>query len=121
MFLELNHKRLIVYGSSKSLVKECYRLTSQLPIQEKFGLSTQIRRAAVSVHLNISEGFSRKSGLERKRFFEIARGSIIEVDAAFEVAYELGFLNKEDFQQTGEIITLCFKLVTGLIRSNQLH
>ena len=54
----------------------------------------QIRRAALSVVLNIAEGCSRKSEAERKRFFEISRGSLIEIDAAFDIANELGTLEK---------------------------
>lgn len=57
-----------------------------MPIDEKFGMITQIRRAALLVHLNIAEGFSRKSEAERKRYFEISRGSIIEIDAAMDIA-----------------------------------
>ena len=57
-----------------------------MPIDEKFGMITQIRRVALLVHLNIAEGFSRKSEAERKRYFEISRGSIIEIDAAMDIA-----------------------------------
>ena len=76
MFLKLNHQSLDIYNVSKSFVLECYKLTKHLPADEKFGMITQIRRAALSVHLNIAEGASRRSDAERKRFYEIARGSI---------------------------------------------
>jgi len=63
-----------------------------LPAEEKFGMITQIRRAGLSVHLNVAEGSSRKSAFERKRYFEIARGSVIEIDAALDIAFDLGYL-----------------------------
>ena len=85
MFAKLNHQKLDIYGVSKQFVLECYRLTKNLPIEEKFGMITQIRRAALSVHLNIAEGSSRKSEAERKRYYEVGRGSVIEIDAALDM------------------------------------
>jgi four helix bundle protein len=79
MFLTLNHQRLDVYMASKKFVLECYKLTKRLPQEEKFGMISQIRRAALSVHLNISEGASRKSEVERKRYYEVARGSVMKL------------------------------------------
>jgi four helix bundle protein len=57
----------------------------KFPVEEKFGVTSQIRRAALSVHLNIAEGASRKSEAERKRYYEISRGSVIEIDAALDM------------------------------------
>ena len=92
MFLKLNHQKLDIYGISRQFVLECYRLTNVLPTEERFGMRTQIRRAALSVHLNIAEGASRKSEAERKRYYEIARGSVIEIDAALDIAGDLQYL-----------------------------
>jgi len=86
MFLQLNHQNLEVFKKSKNFVIACYRICNQFPADEKFGMISQVRRAALSVYLNIAEGCSRKSEAERKRYFEISRGSLIEVDAAFEIA-----------------------------------
>jgi four helix bundle protein len=60
-------------------------LLKKFPAEKKFALTQQIRRAALSLHLNLSKGFSRKYVSERKRFFEISRGSIIEIDTTFDV------------------------------------
>ena len=68
MFLKLNHQKLDVYAASRQFVMETYKLSKLLPASEKFGMITQIRRAALSVHLNIAEGASRKSDIERKRY-----------------------------------------------------
>ena len=117
MFLQLNHQKLEVFSVSRQFVLECYRLTNILPANEKFGIIAQIRRAALSVHLNIAEGSSRKSETERKRYYEIARGSLIEIDAALDIATDLGYLKNFDHIKLGETMLICFKLLTGLIRN----
>ncbi|MEO7984189.1 MAG: four helix bundle protein [Bacteroidota bacterium] len=102
--------------ASGIFVTECYRLSNVLPPEEKFGMISQIRRAAVSVHLNIAEGASRKSETERKRFYEIARGSMIEIDAALDIANSLAYLKNFDATKLGEAMVNCFKLLSGLIK-----
>ncbi len=121
MFLTLNHQKLDVYTFSKAFVLECYKLTRHLPNEERFGMISQIRRAALSVHLNIAEGASRKSELERKRFYEIVRGSIIEIDAALDVAIELNYLDKFVIDTLGRCMLKTFKTLTGLIASKVSH
>ncbi len=115
MFLTLNHQKLEVYVTSRIFVLECYRLSKCLPPEERFGMISQIRRAALSVHLNIAEGASRRSEAERKRYYEIARGSIIEIDAALDIAKELDYIQPSQVFKLGESMTKCFKLLTGLI------
>ena len=115
MFLKLNHQNLDVYAYSKNFVLECYKLTKQLPSDEKFGMISQIRRAALSVHLNIAEGSSRKSEVERKRYYEISRGSIVEIDAALDIAKELNYLDNFDLNQLQESMIKTFKILSGLI------
>jgi four helix bundle protein len=115
MFLQLSHTKLKTYETTKQLIIECYKLTASFPSDEKFALVQQIRRAAVSVFLNYAEGCSRTSAAERKRFFEISRGSLIEVDAAFDLAVSLKHVNLDKVQQLGELIIINFKLLTGLI------
>jgi four helix bundle protein len=117
MFLQLNHQKLEIYSASQACVLECYKFTKSLPSEEKFGMVTQIRRAALSIHLNIAEGASRKSEVERKRFYEISRGSLIEIDAALDIANQLGFFKNYDAEQLGDSIIKCFKLLTGMIKS----
>ena len=69
----------------------------------------QVRRAGLSVYLNIAEGCSRKSATERKRFYEISRSSVVEVDAALDVASDLQYIKQENLKDTGEILVSCFK------------
>jgi four helix bundle protein len=118
MFLQLGHTKLEVYSSSRQLALECYKLTKTFPSDERFALTQQIRRAALSVHLNIAEGSSRKSEADRKRFFEISRGSVIEIDGALDVASDLEYCNIENAQPLGKSMLKCFKLLTGLINAD---
>ena len=117
MFLKLNHQKLEIYKFSRMFVLECYKLTKSLPAEEKFGMISQIGRAALSVHLNIAEGASRKSVTERKRFFEISRGSVIEIDAAFDIANELNYLQNINLDNLREQAVRTFKILSGLIDS----
>ena len=117
MFLKLNHQNLDAFIICRQFVFECYKLTNSLPADERFGMISQIRRAALSVYLNIAEGASRKSATERKRFYEIARGSAIEIDAALDIANDLGYLKNYNTFKLSETMISSFKLLTGLIQS----
>lgn len=117
MFLTLGHTKLDIYAITRRFVKECYVATIKFPSEEKYILIQQIKRAALSVHLNVAEGSSRRSEAERLRFYEIARGSVIEIDAAFDIASDLGYCTKESLQQVGEALINCFKYLSGLINS----
>lgn len=116
MLLELSHTKLDVFTVTKSFVQSCYKETKLFPPEERFGLISQIRRAAQSVHLNVAEGCSRISLTERKRFYEIARGSIIEIDAALGIAAELDFTTKEKLAELGQLMIRCFQLISKMIR-----
>ena len=121
MFLPLAHTKLNVYQFSNELALECYRVTKKFPSDEKFAMISQIRRAAVSVHLNLAEGCSRKSPKERNRYFEIARGSVIEIDSAIGIAHKLEYARLEELQPFGNSIIRTFKLLSGLIKSEETH
>ncbi len=120
MFLQSSHIKLNVYQFSQELALECYKLTKRFPADEKFSMVSQIRRAAISVHLNIAERCSRKTQKERSRFFEIARGSVIEVDSAIGIAFKIGYFQNEDVQTLGESIVKTFKLFSGMIKQSPL-
>ena len=115
MFLKLKHTTLDIFQATKSLVLECYKSAMLLPPDEKYAMMQQIRRAALSVHLNVAEGCSRKSQAERKRFYEIARGSLIEVDTAFDVAVNLKYCTETQLSGLGEKIVNVYKQLSGLI------
>jgi four helix bundle protein len=117
MFLQLSHTKLDVYALTKQFVRECYIVANRFPSEERFILGQQIKRAALSVHLNFAEGSSRKSDLERRRFYEIARGSIVEIDAALDIAVELKYLIEESLIDFGVTLLKCFKYISALIKS----
>lgn len=116
MFLQLGHTKLNVYHFSQELALECYRVTKQFPPDERFAMVQQIRRAAISVHLNIAEGSSRKSLAERNRYYEISRGSVIEIDSAIGIAFKLEYVKIEEIRALGETIIKTFKLLSGMIK-----
>jgi four helix bundle protein len=88
-----NFKKLEIWNKGIHIVKETYKVSSSLPSEEKFGLKSQIKRAAVSIPSNIAEGSGRNSEVEFKRFLEIALGSLFELETQMIIAIELGFLN----------------------------
>lgn len=115
MFIQLKHKSLNVYHSAKELVNEIYKLSTLLPQEEKFNMVQQIRRAALSVKLNLAEGCTRKSPIERKRYLVISRGSVVEIDAVLEVAVDLNYFKKENIEKVGEILNKCFAMLSKMI------
>ena len=115
MFLQLKHKPLDVYVAARELVKEIYKISTLLPKEENFNMTSQIRRAALSVKLNLAEGSSRKSGVERKRYFEIARGSVVELDAALETAVDLNYFNQAQLETAGLLLNKCFAMLSKMI------
>lgn len=121
MFLQLAHTKLKAYSFSQALILECYRVTKILPPDERFNMVQQIRRAALSVNLNIAEGCSRKSKSERNRFFEIARGSVIEIDTAIGIANKLSYISVEQLESLGELIIKNFKIISGMINRELTH
>ena len=115
MFLELARTKLDVFNISKEFVLSCYKETVSFPSDERFAMIQQIRRAALSVHVNVAEGCSRKSAAERKRFYEIARGSVIEIDTAFDIAVNLGYTSKERLKDLGILLVRSFQLISKTI------
>lgn len=100
--LELTHKNLDVWKKSLKFVSEIYKLTQSFPCEEHFGLISQIRRASVSIISNIAEGFARSSEIETKRFLEITRSSLVEVDTQIEISITLKYLNENDVKNLKE-------------------
>ena len=109
------HKQLLVWQEAVQLVSVVYRLTSSFPDHERFGLTTQIRRAAISVPSNIAEGVARSSLADYLRFLAIARGSLSELDTQLVIAENLGYVRADP--DTAELIERMFGLLNGLIRS----
>ena len=92
---ELGFEGLRFYELGLELLKAAYRLADKMPVYEKYNLADQLRRAAVSVTLNIAEGYGRYHYLDRIRFFYIARGSLNETLSAFISAHAVGYADEE--------------------------
>ena len=90
------HKDLEVWKKSIELVKITYQLTEAFPKSEMFGLTSQMRRSAVSIPSNIAEGAARFSSVETSRFIDIALGSLSELETQLIIAFELKFINNID-------------------------
>lgn len=94
-----------------------YRATATLPSDERFGLTSQLRRAAIAVPSNIAEGFGRGSTRDYARFLKIARGSLFELDTQLLFAVELGYLTRESHESLLIDWNDVSKVLAGLIRS----
>ena len=99
-------KKLEIWKNGITIVKHVYSLVQKLPSEEKFGLKSQLSRAAVSVPSNIAEGCSRNSEVEFKRFLEIAQGSLFEVETQLIISEELKFLDSDELKSIFELISI---------------
>jgi four helix bundle protein len=114
--LNLAHKNLEVWKKSVALVSAVYKLTRSFPESEKYGLSSQMRRTAVSIASNIAEGASRRTDPDQQRFYVIARSSAVEIDTQVEIALELGCLEKNEVEGMSQLLNHVFAMLTGLIK-----
>ena len=117
--LNLSHKNLDVYKISLQLIKEIYKLTKTFPREELFVLVSQIRRAAISVCSNLAEGASRISKKEKKRFYEISRSSLVEIDTQMEIAIILDYYKKGQMRELEGHLESTFRMLSKII--NNLH
>ena len=99
----MTHKDLEVYKLSLNLVKDIYKLTKGFPASENFGLTSQLRRAAVSLPSNIAEGSSRGSTKDLIRFLNIASGSLAEIETQLVIAERIGYITFDDALQNNLI------------------
>ena len=110
--MEFGYEKLDVAKLAKQLISDIYKLTEEFPDKEKFGLTNQIRRAIVSVLLNIAEGSSRSTNKDFNHFVRISITSLVEVDCALKIGIDLDYLKEEDYQKLELIIKeLYFKLI----------
>ena len=117
--LKLAHKNLEVYQIALNLVKEVYRVTQRFPKEEQFVLVSQLRRAVISVCSNLAEGSARYSKMEKKRFYEVSRSSLVEVDTQFEISLILEYLQKKDIEQLEKYLESVFKMLSKMITNLQ--
>ena len=112
-----DHKKLRAFELANEVVLLIYPLTKEFPEQERYGLTSQMRRAAVSVPSNIVEGCARESQAEYLRFLEIAFGSLKELHYQFDLSMQLGYINDSDFSTCESKIVETEKILSALMRS----
>ena len=113
----MSHKNLEVYQISLKLIKEVYKATKLFPKEEQFVLISQIRRAAISVCCNISEGAARSSKLEKRRFYEISRSSVVELDTQFEIGIILEYYRNGQMKEMEQYLESVFRMLSKMIEN----
>ncbi|MFC1839881.1 four helix bundle protein [Thermodesulfobacteriota bacterium] len=117
--MEKPHKKLDVWKLSMELVNRIYEMTREFPKEEMFGLISQIRRSAVSVPSNISEGAARQTKKELINFLHIAQGYLSELDTQLDISLNLEYINKKERQDIDKLIVRIDKMLSGLIVSKR--
>jgi four helix bundle protein len=111
------HKNLVAWQESIGLVKDIYALCEKLPENEKFGISSQLKRAATSVPANIAEGAARNTSKEFIYFLSIANGSLSEIDTFLTIIMELSFSKESEIKFIFERMEKVGALINGLLKS----
>jgi len=110
-----DHTKLRAFALADQLALDVYKSTAGFPRAERFGLTSQMRRAAVSIPSNIVEGCARDSSADYLRFLDIAFGSLRELEYQTSLAHRLGYVS--DFQRIAAVMTETSKVLAALIRS----
>ncbi len=111
------YKDLIAWQKGMDLIEEVYRISAGFPSHERFGLTSQIRRAVVSVPSNIAEGYGRPGKADYIRFLDIARGSANEVETQLMVAERLRFVAAEQVKRAMDLVNEVQRVLKGLVDS----
>jgi four helix bundle protein len=112
-----DYHKLRAFELSDQLALAIYKCTKSFPKEEMFGLTSQIRRAAVSVPSNIVEGCAKSSQADYSRFLEIAYGSVCEVEYQLTLAERLGYLDSQSAKETTSLANETGRVLNGLLRS----
>ena len=111
------YRKLIAYQKAKEVVKNTYKLLKKFPIEERYAMCDQLRRASLSITSNIAEGVNRFSVKDKAHFIEIAYGSLMEVSSQFEIAEDLCYITPEDRLSMDQLIEEDARLLSGLLNS----
>jgi len=114
--INLSHKKLDVWKLSVKATADIYAITLLFPKHELYGLTSQLRRASVSIPSNIAEGAARKSAKERRRFYEIARSSLVEIDTQLEIAKKLDYVTDSDLNGVEDELEHIFAMLSNLMK-----
>lgn len=108
---------LIVWQESHKLILLIYQVTRKFPREEIFGITAQMRRAAVSITSNIAEGFARRSKKEKIQFYYIAKGSLVELESQLFIVRDIKYLEYKDFELIYEQLSSARRLLVAFIKS----
>ena len=111
------HRNLLAWQKGMDLVIEVYNLTQDFPDRELYGLSAQLRRAAVSVPSNIAEGAANRTRSQFANFLSNALGSLNEIDTQLELSFRLGYLSDQSYNNITSLLNECLALTYGLRKS----
>ena len=117
--MEKPHKKLKAWQLSMDIAVDLYKATENFPQEERFGLTSQMRRSAVSVPSNVAEGAGRQTKKEFVNFLHIAQGSLSELDTQLELAKRLQFLDENTWKQMDDRLIEEDKVLSGLIKSQK--
>ena len=107
----MHYKNLKVWQKADELAIETYKITKNFPKDELYGITSQLRRASLSVPTNIVEGYARKGDKELARYINISIGSLAEVEYLLDFSWRLGFMKEEDFQKISSLREFVGKLL----------
>ena len=111
------HRELIVWQRAMDLLVECYRLARSMPVEERFGMASQLRRAALAVPLNIAEGNGRRTRGEYLAALSVAHGELMEVQTLFDAADRVGYVAPSELAAPRATAAHVGRLLHGLVRS----
>lgn len=111
------HKKLEAWKKAVDITTIIYKITDNFPKTEIYGLTSQIRRAGVSIASNIAEGAARQTKKEFVQFLHCAQGSLSELDTQLIIANKLGYISDDEFKMIEQKLDLEDKILTGLIKS----
>jgi four helix bundle protein len=112
-----DHEKLLVWQKSMNLVTEIYQISQKFPREEVYGLTSQIRRSAISVPSNIAEGKGRFTPGEFRQFLIHARGSLAELETQVQIAGNLGYLKAQNVEELKAKTMEIGKMINGLIEA----
>jgi four helix bundle protein len=112
-----SYKDLIVWQKSITLVTDVYVLTKSFASEEKYGIVSQMNRAAVSVPCNIAEGSGRESSKSYLQFLKVSKGSLMEVETLMVIAKKLNFITEKEYKIISDNVEELAKILQGLIKS----
>jgi four helix bundle protein len=111
------HRNLVAWQQGMDLVIEIYKLTRDFPDRELYGLTSQLRRAALSVPSNIAEGAADRTHSQFSNFLSNALGSLNEIDTQLELSFRLGYISEDEYRHINTLVDECLAVTYGLRKS----